>query len=93
MKFVASRMSSGNKMFPTEIHLGDNGITIKIPGVFNSQSRYMAYNQIGEVTIDTPLVGFSTIHFYTAGTQVKAHGFTKAEVTQIKEAVEKGQTK
>ncbi|MBI4929977.1 MAG: hypothetical protein HY841_04380 [Bacteroidetes bacterium] len=91
MKFTASRLSEGNKVFPAEIHCEQNGLTIKIPGLFSGQSKHLPYNQIGEVSVDAPLVGYSTIHFYTAGTRVSANGFTSSEVKQIKSAIEKGQ--
>ena len=50
----------------------------------------MEYGYITSVSVDTPLVGFSTITFYTSGTHVSAHGFTKEEVKEIKEAIDKG---
>lgn len=90
MKFTASRISEGNKIFPAEIHCEPNGLTVKIPGLFSGKSKHLPYNQIGEVSVDTPMVGFSTITFYTMGTAVSAHGFTKDEVNQIKRAIEEG---
>lgn len=89
MKFKASRLSEGNKVFPTTVECGESGVTVRIPGFFSGQTRYLTYAQIGEVSIKTPLVGYSTISFFSAGTQVTAHGFTKDEVMQIKEEIEK----
>ena len=80
-------------MFPTTIEVGEQGVTIKIPGLFSGQTRYLTFHQIGEVSIKTPLVGYSNISFYSAGTQVSAHGFTKEEVHRIKDAIEQGQRK
>src|ERR1017187_1269122 len=90
MIFKASRLSEGNKIFPAEIHIETNGLTVKIPGLFSGKSRHLPYNQIGETSIITPMVGYSTITFYTAGTRVSAHGFSKSEVNQIKDAIEQG---
>jgi len=90
MKITASRLSEGNKMFPAEIHIEPNGLTVKIPGFFSGQSRHLDYQNIGEVSVDAPLVGYSTITFFTAGTRVSAHGFTSSEVKQVKAAIEKG---
>ncbi len=92
MKITASRLSEGNKVFPAEIHIEPNGLTVKIPGLFSGQSRHLDYLQIGEVSVNAPMVGFATITFYTAGTQVSAHGFTSSEVKQIKAAIEKGKS-
>ncbi|WP_264521878.1 SHOCT domain-containing protein [Flavobacterium sp. N1994] len=90
MKFVASRLSSGNKLFPAEIYLEPSGITIKIPGLFSGETKHFDYDHIASVEIDTPLIGFSSITIFAGGTMMAANGFTKAEVKQIKEGIEKG---
>src|ERR1700728_4861649 len=90
MKFTASRLSSDNKIFPSEIYLEDTGITIKIPGLFSGETKHFDFNHIASVEIDTPLIGFSTIRIFAGGTAMSAHGFTKAEVKQIREAIESG---
>ncbi len=92
MKFVASRLSSGNKLFPAEIYLEPTGVTIKIPGLFSGETKHFDYDHIASVEIDTPLVGFSSITIFAGGTMMAANGFTKAEVKQIKEGIEKGKT-
>ncbi|WP_333601490.1 SHOCT domain-containing protein [Flavobacterium sp.] len=90
MKFTASRLSSGNKIFPAEIYLEPTGITIKIPGLFSGETKQFDFNHIASVEIDTPLIGFSSITIFAGGTMMAANGFTKAEVKQIKEGIEKG---
>lgn len=92
MKFIASRLSSGNKIFPAEIYLEPTGITIKIPGLFSGETKHFDYNHIASVEIDTPLIGFSSITIFAGGTMMAANGFTKAEVKQIQEGIEKGKT-
>jgi len=88
MKFTASRLSSGNKMFPTEIYLEPTGLTIKIPGLFKGETKQFDFDHIASVEIDTPMIGFSTISIFAGGTQMTASGFTKDEVQQIKKAIE-----
>lgn len=90
MKIKASRLSEGNKIFPAEIDIEETGLTVKIPGFFKNRSQFLDYKQIGDVSVDTPLVGYSTITFYTQGARVSAHGFTKSEVRRIKNAIENG---
>ena len=90
MKFTASRLSSDNKIFPSEIYLESTGITIKIPGLFSGETKHFDFNHIASVEIDTPLIGFSSITIFAGGTQMSANGFTKAEVKQIKEGIEAG---
>ena len=90
MKYVASRLSEGNKLFPAEIITEDNGITIKIPGLFSGDTTTIAYDSISAVEIDTPLIGYSTIRFYHSGNKVEAHGFSKSDVKEIKSFIEEG---
>ena len=90
MKFIASRLSSGNKIFPSEIYLEPTGITIKIPGLFSGETKQFDFNHIASVEIDTPLIGYSSITIFAGGTMMSANGFTKAEVKQIKEGIENG---
>jgi len=92
MKYTASRLSEGNKIFPAEINIESNGVTVRIPGFFSGQSRHLDFQNIGEVSVVTPLVGYSTISFYTAGTRVTAHGFTTNQANQIKYEIETGKS-
>ncbi|MET3981197.1 hypothetical protein ABIB62_003726 [Mucilaginibacter sp. UYP25] len=93
MKYVASRLSEGNKMFPAEIMTEENGITIKIPGLFSGDTTTIAYDSISAVEIDTPLIGYSTIRFYHSGNKVEVHGFSKNDVNEIKAFIEQGRSK
>jgi len=84
-KYIASRGSSGNVLFPAEIHLEDNEIMVKFPGFFSGKSRNIFYHQIEGVNIETPLIGFSTITFVVGGEKLTGHGFKKSEVQEIKQ--------
>lgn len=90
MKFTASRLSEGNKVFPAEIQIEENGVNVKIPGFLNGKSTYLSFIDISGTTVDTPLIGFSTIKFHAKGTRVIVHGFTSEDVKEIKNAIEKG---
>jgi hypothetical protein len=83
--YKASRMSEGNMVFPAEIHIEETEIMLKLPGFFSGKSRHIVYQQIEGVNIDTPMVGYSTITFVVGGEKVIAHGFTKTEVSEIKQ--------
>ena len=83
MKYTSSRLSSGNKIFPTELHIEDTGIKIKEPGIFNNKSTYMAFSDIVSVSIDNPLIGFSTLTFFTNSTNIIVTGFTKKQSEEI----------
>ena len=90
MKFVASRLSEGNKIFPAEIHIEENGIKVKIPGFLSGDTKFINYEHITSVDISTPMIGFSSITFYNQGNKAFAHGFKKEEAKQIKEAIDRG---
>lgn len=90
MKYTASRLSEGNKLFPAQIIVEPTGITIKIPGLFSGDETSVAYDSISAVEIDTPLIGYSTIRFYHNGNKVEAHGFSKSDAKEIKAAIENG---
>lgn len=93
MKFTASRLSDGNKLFPASISIEASGVTVKIPGFFSGESKYFDFRDIASVDVKAPLVGYSTITFYAGGTNISAHGFTSSEVKQIKQAIENGKSK
>lgn len=86
--FIASRLTAGNKVFPAEIIIDLNGVTLKIPGLFSGNEKTIPYTRISSVYIDCPIIGYSTINIETTGEGcIKAHGFTKSEVTKIKERI------
>ena len=93
MIFIASRLSEGNKLFPAEIHIEENGIKVKIPGFLSGDTRFINYEHITGVDINTPMIGFSSITFYNRGNRAYAHGFKKEEAIKIKEAIDRGQAK
>ena len=92
-KFTASRISRDNALFPPQIILEDNCVTIKCPGLFSGRSTAIAYENISHISILTPLVGFSTISFFAYGEEVCIHGFTKSEAHEIKRIVTRMQIK
>jgi uncharacterized membrane protein YdbT with pleckstrin-like domain len=86
--FIASRLTAGNKLFPAEIIIDQDGVTLKIPGFFSGNEKTIPYSRISSVDINCPLVGYSTISIETTGEgSIKAHGFTKSEVSRIKERI------
>ncbi len=89
-KFTASRLAEDNKLFPPEIHLDEYSLTVKLPKLFGGKTQSFDYRDITSVSIETPMIGYSTITFYSSGTKISAHGFTKSEVKRIKEAIEGG---
>lgn len=90
MKFIASRLSKGNKIFPAEILIEGNGIKVRIPGLFSGNTQFISYEKISSVEIDSPMIGYSTLSFFHDGNKVVVHGFTKSDAEMIQQEIEKG---
>ncbi len=88
MKFTASRLSEGNKAFPIEVHLEENNIEIKKPGVFSGESKYLNYEDITAIEVDSPMIGFSTLTLFVNGNKIEIHGFSKNDVKEIRKGIE-----
>ena len=93
MKFTASRLSEGNKVFPAEIHLEENSIEIKVPGLFSGDSKYINYEDITSIEVDSPMVGFATLRLFTTGSKVEVHGFTKSDIKEIRKVIDENKNK
>jgi hypothetical protein len=87
-KYTASRLTAGNRLFPIQIIINDNGVTIKIPNLFSGKEQTIPFSRISSVNIDCPFVGYSTIVIETTGEgQINANGFLKSEVVEMKELI------
>jgi len=86
--FIASRLTAGNKIFPSKIIIDQSGVTFKIPGLFSGKEKTVPYTRIASVDIMCPFIGYSTIILETTGEgKIQAHGFTKSEVIQMKQQI------
>jgi len=93
MKFKTSRLSEGNKVFPAEINLEENSVEVRIPGLFSGDSKYLNYQDITAIEVDTPMIGFSTLRLFHNGNKIEIHGFTKADVKEIRRLIDEGRSK
>lgn len=83
--FTASRLAEGNRIFPSRITIDKLGITLKVPGFFSGNEKTIPFSRVSSVDIDSPMVGYSSIIINTTGEgNIRAHGFTKAEVVRMK---------
>jgi len=86
--FKTSRLSSGNKLFPTEITILERNVVIHNPGLFNTDEKTIPFSKIASVSINKPLIGFSTIVIETTGEDsISITGFTKDQVIKMKEII------
>ena len=83
--FIASRVAEGNRLLASKIIIDQQGVTLKVPGLFSGKEKTIPYTRISSVDMESPLVGYSTIIIDTTGEgNIRAHGFTKAEVIRMK---------
>ena len=82
-KITASRLSSGNKMFPPCIIIEDNGLRINFPGFFNDKEEFVSYADISSISFDAPIVGFTKLHLNIRGQVTNIEGFYKSDIQNI----------
>lgn len=86
--YTASRLTEGNRFFPSKIIIDNVGVTLKDPSLFSGKEKTIPFSKISSVDIDCPFVGYSSIIIETTGEgTIAAHGFTKKEVKQMKEFI------
>ena len=86
--YTASRLTKGNKVFPSKITIDDLGVTFKDPGLFSAKEKTIPFSKIASVDTDSPMLGYSTIIIETTGEgRIHAHGFKKDEVIEMKELI------
>jgi hypothetical protein len=86
--FITSRLTVGNRIFPSKIIIDQLGITLAIPGFFSGNEKTVPYSKIASVDIDCPFIGYSTIIIETIGEgSIRAHGFLKSEVQRMRELI------
>jgi hypothetical protein len=86
--YIASRISGGNTLFPPSITLSSMGVTLRVPGLFQSSEKTIPFSGISMVDIECPLVGYSNIIIETTGEgRIEVHGFTASEVNEIKNII------
>lgn len=88
-KFIASRLTSGNRLFPAEVTIGDTSVTLRIPSILSGgKEKTIPFNRISSVDIDCPTIGFSKIVIETTGEgRIESNGFLQAEVKEMKQLI------
>jgi len=91
--FRASRMSSGNRLFPTQVLISPTSVVHYTPEWFGRLEHSMHMAHVASVRIDTNLM-FSDVYIETTGgaSPIRCHGHKKADAVRMKELIEKYQT-
>jgi hypothetical protein len=91
--FRASRWSSGNRLFPTQVAISPTSVVHYTPEWFGRLEHSMHMAHVASVRIDTNLM-FSDVYIETTGgaSPIKCHGHRKADAVRMKALIEKYQT-
>jgi hypothetical protein len=91
--FRASRLSSGNRLFPTQVAISPTSVVHYTPEWFGRLEHSMHMAHVASVRIDTNLM-FSDVYIETTGgaSPIKCHGHRKADAIRMKELIERYQT-
>ena len=91
--FRASRMSTGNRLFPTQVLISPTSVVHFTPEWFGRLEHSMHMAHVASVRIDTNLM-FSDVYIETTGgaSPIKCHGHKKADAVRMKELIERYQT-
>ncbi len=91
--FRASRLSAGNRLFPTQVAISPTSVIHYTPEWFGRLEHSMHMAHVASVRIDTNLM-FSDVYIETTGgaSPIKCHGHKKADAVRMKELIEQYQT-
>jgi hypothetical protein len=91
--FRASRMSSGNRLFPTQVLITPSSVVHFTPEWFGRQEKSIHLAHVASVKIDTNLL-FSDVLIETSGGQypIVCHGHRKRDAVRMKSLIERYQT-
>jgi hypothetical protein len=91
--FRASRLSRGNRWFPTQVLITPTSVVHYTPEVFGRKEHSIHIVHVASVSIDTDLF-FSDVIIETSGgqTPVRCHGHRKGDAVRMKELIEQYQT-
>ena len=82
-KYTASRISSGNTLFPPSITVEDGGLTVKFPSLFSGKEKFIPFDDISSISYDSPMVGFTKLHLNIRGAVTTVEGFYKGDCKAI----------
>jgi hypothetical protein len=91
--FVASRLTRGNRLFPTQVAIGPASVTQWKPQWLGRQEQSIHLSHVASVTIDTGMV-FSDVIIETSGGSepIVCHGHGKGDAVRMKELIEELQS-
>ena len=91
--FKASRLSSGNRLFPTQVLITPTAVVQYTPRWFGRREETIHMAHIASVKIETGVM-LSDVFIETSGgtDPIACHGHRKGDATQMKNLIERYQT-
>ena len=91
--FRASRLSSGNRLFPTQVQITPTTIVHYTPHWFGRSEHSIHVAHVASVRIDTGVL-FSDVYIETSGgaSPVKCHGHRKGDALEMQRLIEQFQS-
>jgi hypothetical protein len=91
--FRASRLSSGNHLFPTQVLITPASVVHYTPQWFGRLEHSIHMAHVASVRIDTNLM-FSDVYVETTGgaSPIRCHGHKKADAVRMQQLIEEYQT-
>ena len=91
--FRASRLSRGNRLFPTQVLITPTSVVHYTPELVGRKEHSIHIAHVASVSIDTNLL-FSNVLIETSGgaTPVTCHGHRKGDAVRMKQLIEQHQT-
>jgi hypothetical protein len=92
-RFVASRWTSGNHLFPTVIEVTDTAVVRRKRSWFTSNEMSIHLQRVASVRIETGIFWSDILVESTGGTDpLTSHGHRKIDAQRIKALIEAAQT-
>jgi hypothetical protein len=91
--FRASRLSTGNHLFPTQVLISPTSVIHYTPQWFGRLEHSIHMAHVASVRIDTKML-FSDVYVETTGgaSPIRCHGHRKADAVKIQQLIEQYQT-
>ena len=91
--FRASRISSGNHLFPTQVQITPTAIVHHTPRFIGRSEHSIHVAHVSSVRVDTGMI-FSDVYIETSGgaSPVKCHGHSKRDALEMKRLIEQFQS-
>ena len=91
--FRASRLSGGNRLFPTQVLITPSSVVHYTPQWLGREEQTIHMAHVSSVTIDTGLL-FSDVRIETSGGShpIRCHGHRKQDAVRMQALVERYQT-